>query len=118
MNNDNGQKTLYLFYFDDKTGVITRYEISDYEMHGDSKDQRGRLFVFKCDAYARKNHMYSAYENDFEKVFHDKLFTYNPSYEYAYKVFEDWIAGRKKAACEQAARISELYDNMHKNNNF
>lgn len=115
---NNELKPLYLFDFDDKTGVITKHEISDYETHGDSNGFRGRLFVFKSDTRSRKRRRCSAYENDFERVFHSKLYTYNPSYEDAYKLFEEWMAGRKKVACEQAERISELYENMHKNNNF
>jgi hypothetical protein len=109
-------KTLYRFNFDDKDGIITRYEISEYEVSPDTG--RGRCFKYYSDAFTKTRRHFMTYENDFDKVFFGKMHTFNPSVKYAADIYEAWIAERKKAACEKAEKLSELYDSLHKKYKF
>lgn len=106
---DHKLKTLYLFKYDHKTGVITKYDIVDYSVR--PSERRGRRFIFRYNSQR-----YSVYEDELEKVSSRRLYTFNPSFNDAFDSFDAWMDERKKAASKEAKRIAELHNKLRECN--
>lgn len=111
---DHKLKTLYLFRYDNKSGVITKHEIVDYSVR--PTERRGRVFSFRYNGFTKFSQRYSVFENNFEKVLNGKLYTFNPSFKDAFDVFDTWMDERKKVASKEAKRIAELHNKLRECN--
>ncbi len=110
-----GMKPLYCFIMDEETGIISKHEIPEYRTLGERSDHRGRMFIFKSDFYKGKRDEYDVYENDFNKVFHGKIITFNPSYEDALSMFDEYLFEKKEAARKEAEKYEVQYERIRQN---
>lgn len=108
-------KTLYCFLMDEETGHISKHEITDYRMRSEASVRGGRKYIFRCDFYKGKGDQYSAHENDFDKVSHGRIITFNPNYEDALRMFDEFFFEKKEAARKEAERFEAQYERIRQN---
>lgn len=108
-------KKLYCFLLDEKTGRISKHEIPDYRIRGEALDRKGRKFMFKSDFYKGRGEIFSAHEKDFDKVFHGRIITFNPNYEDALRLFDDYLFEKKEEARKEAEKYEVQYERIRQN---
>ncbi|WP_029319311.1 hypothetical protein [Butyrivibrio sp. AE3004] len=97
--------------------LFTKHEISEYKTRGKASDIRGRVFIYKCDFYNGKRKEHSTFENDFDRIYHGKIFTFNPSYEDALRIFDEYFFEKKEAARKEAEKLAAQYERFRQNLN-
>lgn len=105
-------KILYCFKIDELTAKIVRYEITDYEIY---KYHGGMYIKFKASLGNKNNSKFEVPFNDLDKIYHMKLYTFNPDYNYAKKIINDDLINRRNSAYKEYDRYNELIIHLNKN---
>ena len=107
-------KTIYYYSLDEETGKITRYEINKYLCYPGYYDG-GALYTFYGVLGGNKPYHHKFHEGDFDKVSRKRIFTFNPSYEYAHKKFMDYYEKRRDEAYQEAENMAAICEILKNN---
>ena len=104
-------KTIYYYSLDDETGKITRYEINEYLCYP-RYDGDTAMYTFYGVLGGKQPYRHKFHEKDFDKVNRKKFFTFNPSYEYAYKKFINYYENKRDETYLEAKVLAVLCDKI------
>ena len=104
-------ETIYYYTLNEETGKITRYEINNYDCFP-KYCGRGDFYTFYGVLSGKQPYHYRFHEEDFDKVSRKKLFTFNPSCEYAYKTFIDHYENKRDETYLEAKVLAVLCDKI------
>ena len=101
-------KPLYYFKVDEKTGKITRYEITAYE---EGNMVSGKRFYrwkgISCIMYA--------YSNDLDRYKDWHIYTFNPDYDNVYEIIIEALQEKLKAAEKTYKRFKRVVEKVSLN---
>ena len=107
-------ETIYYYSLDVETGKITRYEINNYVCYP-KYCGGGDYYTFDGVLGGKQPYHHRFHEEDFDKVNRKRIFTFNPSYEYAYKKFMDYYEKRRDEAYQEAENMAGICDILKNN---
>lgn len=106
-------KVLYCYKVDELTGLITQYEIKDYEFHKSAYGNKNHdTWSFRGIISKDCNYRYCIERFKLNRYVNQKLFTFNPSMDYGRKIIIDTIMDKAKQAHREEVRYKEILEKI------
>lgn len=100
---------LYCYKVDEVTGQITQYEIKDYEFHKSVFGSKNHdTWSFRGIISKDCNYRYCIERFKMDRYVSQKVFTFNPSIEYAHNIIKKTINGKIIKAQYEEKKYKEL----------